>query len=206
MADDLAAIAHAKDALRARQRQERAKLFAITSPVTYSRAAQHFMKSVEIPRGGVVAGFWPLKDEFDCRPLLMALAGHGVPLALPVVVRDSGSLVFREWQPDMTLEPAGFGTLGPAESSKELMPSLLIIPFLAFDRQCYRLGYGGGFYDRTLAGLRNAAICKQAIGLGFSAQRVQQVPVTPNDARLDAVVTEEGVIRPRPVAPPDANS
>lgn len=200
MADDLTAIERQKAALRITQKKHRASLFKIAGPEFYLRATQHFMKSVEIPRGEVIAGYWPLGDEFDCRPLLQTLSARGARLALPVVVNDKGSLLFREWRPDSVLEPAGFGTMGPGKAAPELIPHLVIVPFLAFDRQCYRLGYGGGFYDRSLADLRAAGKCKSAIGLGFSAQRVQQVPITPQDARLDAIVTEEGVTRPRQVA------
>lgn len=194
MADDSAGIEQLKNALRETQRQQRARLFRTHGPETYTRAAQHFMKAIAIPRGGVIAGYWPLQDEFDCRPLLEALAAQGALLALPVVAKDSGSLLFREWRPGAPLQPAGYGTIGPGEGAAEHLPSLVIVPFLAFDRRGYRLGYGGGFYDRSLTSLRSSGKCRQAIGLGFSAQRVQQVPAAPYDARLDGVVTEEGAI------------
>ncbi len=96
--------------------------------------------------------------------------------------------------PGAPLVPAGFGTFGPKETAREVLPDLVIAPLLAFDRRGCRLGYGGGFYDRSLTALRASGKCKYAIGLGFSGQRVQQVPVSDNDARLDAVVTETGVI------------
>lgn len=163
------------------------------------------MKGIALPPGGVIAGYWPLKDEFDSRPLLEAIAAQGGRLALPVVAGDSGRLIFREWQPGAPLAPAGFDTLGPRESAQEVLPDLVIAPLLAFDRRGCRLGYGGGFYDRSLTALRASGKCKLAIGLGFSAQRVQQVPAGAMDARLDGIVTETGVIWARAAITTDSH-
>lgn len=180
--------------LRSAQRKKRLAMFKHSAPEIYVSASKHFMKGIVLPLGGVIAGYWPLKDEFDSRPLLEAIAAQGGRLALPVVAGDSGRLIFREWRPGAPLAPAGFGTLGPRENAQEVLPDLVITPLLAFDRRGCRLGYGGGFYDRSLTALRASGKCKLAIGLGFSAQRVQQVPVSDADARLDGVVTETGVI------------
>ncbi len=189
--------------MRRSQLKKRAELFNSSPPGIYEAAARHFQKSIALPQGGVIAGYWPIRDEFDCRPLLEGIAARGGSLALPVVAGDSGRLVFREWRPGAPLIPAGHGTLGPKAAAREVLPDVVISPLLAFDRRGYRLGYGGGYYDRSLTVLRAAGKCKYAIGLGFSAQRVQQVPVSPYDARLNAVVTETGVIWGRADAHPD---
>lgn len=194
MTNGPAEIDRLKADMRTAQRIKRAVMFKNSAPEIYVTATRHFLRSITLPQGGVIAGYWPLNDEFDSRPLLSGIAAHGGRLALPVVAGDAGRLIFRQWMPGAPLVPAGFGTLGPKEPSPELLPDLVIAPLLAFDRRGCRLGYGGGFYDRSLAVLRASGKCKQAIGLGFSGQRVQQVPAGDDDVRLDGIVTEAGVI------------
>jgi len=172
-------------------------LFKQAAPEIYMAARAHFLKSIELPGGCVIAGYWPIRDEFDSRPLMEAIAARGGRLVLPVVAGDSGQLIFREWQPGGPLVPAGMGTLGPPPGVREALPDIVIAPLLAFDRQGCRLGYGGGFYDRTMTALRATGKCRTAAGLAFSAQRVQQVPSGDGDARLNVIVTETGIVWPR---------
>jgi len=138
-----------------------------------------------------VAGFWPLPGEIDIRPLLLALAGRGHPIALPITPPRGNPLGFERWRPGDTLVPERFGTVRPVGES--LVPDLLLVPLLAFDGQCRRLGYGGGFYDRTLAALPG----RIAIGCAFAAQRVDCVMAEAHDMRLDAVATERGLMFPK---------
>ena len=194
MSDGLAVIERRKRELRGAQRKLRSEARRLASDTMFSKAAETFLAQVKLPQDAVVAGYWPLTDEFDPRPLLELLASNGVRLALPVVAGDSGRLLFRAWRPGMALAQAGFGTFGPPASEPLLEPRVVIVPLLAYDRQGCRLGYGGGFYDRTLAILRREKKCELAIGLGFAAQRVQQVPVNQNDIRLDAVLTEQSLL------------
>jgi 5-formyltetrahydrofolate cyclo-ligase len=140
------------------------------------------------PLGAVVAGFWPIGQEIDIRPLLLALHRRGHPIALPVTPRLGNPLSFRLWQPGDVLLEERFGTFRPIGA--EAVPDFLLIPLLAFDRQGRRLGYGGGFYDRTLPGLPG----RYRLGCGFAVQQLDEVPAGPEDARLDAVATERGVI------------
>lgn len=200
MTDETAEITRLKAEMRQAQRRKRVNLFKSSGSEIYTQAARQFIEAVAIPKGGIVAGYWPLKDEFDCRPLLEMIAAEGGRLALPVVAGDSGKLLFLEWSPGAPLAEAGFGTLGPKRPGREVLPDMVLVPLLAFDRQGGRLGYGGGFYDRSLTALRAVGKCKYAIGLGFSAQRVQQAPMGPFDARLDGVATETGVIWARQMA------
>lgn len=138
----------------------------------------------------VVSGFWPMAEELDIRPLMTELLDQGCQLALPVVVAKRQPLIFRAWRPDDPLEAGVFGTLHPAPSCGTVEPDALIVPLLACDVEGWRLGYGGGFYDRTLERLR-AMKGITAIGVGFDAQLVPSVPHGPEDQRLDWLLTEK---------------
>jgi 5-formyltetrahydrofolate cyclo-ligase len=151
--------------------------------------ALHVLRECPPPPGAVVSGFWPLGAEIDIRPLLLALYDQGHPIALPVTPRRGEALTFRGWQPGDVLVPERFGTMRPVGGI--LVPDVLLIPLLAFDAAGGRLGYGGGFYDRTLAGLPG----RFRMGCAFAAQQVDAVPVGPYDIPLDAVATEHGIIR-----------
>lgn len=146
-----------------------------------------------IAPGATVSAYWPMGSELDPRPLMRHLHAAGHPLCLPVVVRAGQPLAFRAWAPGDPLQPAGFGTQVPGEDRPARRPDVLIVPLLAFDRAGYRLGYGGGFYDRTLAGLR-ATGGATAIGFAFAAQEVAEVPRDGYDQRLDWIVTEAETI------------
>lgn len=152
---------------------------------------QHFKGAIEVPAGAVVSGFWPMGDEIDVKPLLAQLHTSGHPIALPVVVKKGLPLIFRRWHPGLALMSGGFGTEVPPPSAPEVEPEILIVPLLAFDADGYRLGYGGGFYDRTLDKLRHgAANDPLAVGVAFSAQHVARVPRDDYDQPLDWIVTE----------------
>jgi 5-formyltetrahydrofolate cyclo-ligase len=138
---------------------------------------------------GVVSGFWPIKDEIDIRPLMVYLHGEGCQLALPVVHGRGQRLSFRAWRPDEPLESGVFGTLQPSASCETLEPDILLVPLLACDPEGWRLGYGGGFYDRTLEDLRRRRKVT-AIGVGFDHQFVPDVPHGADDQRLDWLLTD----------------
>lgn len=138
--------------------------------------------------GKVLSGYMPMRSEIDPLP---AMAVHQGPVGVPVIVAKASPLRFREWSPGCKLVEGAFKALIPEEGAW-LEPEVLIVPMLAWDRRGYRLGYGGGFYDRTLEGLR-ARGKVLAVGFAFAAQEVDAVPVDAFDQRLDAVVTEKGV-------------
>ena len=141
------------------------------------------------PAGAVVSGFWPLGDEIDVRPLLRVLHDRGHVIVLPVTPKRGLPLTFRVWRPGDALVAERFGTMRP--TGAERVPDFLLVPLLAFDRRGGRLGYGAGYYDRTLSLLAP----RFALGCAFASQEVAEVPMGPNDVRLDAVATEREVIR-----------
>ena len=145
-------------------------------------------RPVETP--AVVWGFWPMAEELDIRPLMIELHNQGCQLALPVVVAKRQPLVFRAWRPGDPLEAGVFGTLHPSPKREVVEPDALIVPLLACDEDGWRLGYGGGFYDRTLEALRAKKIVT-AVGVGFNAQLVPEVPHGPDDQRLDWLLTDK---------------
>lgn len=140
---------------------------------------------------GVLAAYFPVRSEFDCLPLIRRLADERWQLALPVTV-DAAPLEFRQWTLGAPMKTGPFGISQPADGEL-LVPSVLLVPLLAFDRRCYRLGYGGGHYDRTLAALRKEGVVV-GIGLAFDDQEVEEVPACPHDERLDWILTPSGAI------------
>jgi 5-formyltetrahydrofolate cyclo-ligase len=143
--------------------------------------------------GVIVSGFMPLGSEIDPLPLMRKLAGEGARLALPVVAGRGKPLVMREWIFGGPLSPGIWGIREPGPQAAEVEPDILLVPLLAFDRAGHRLGYGGGYYDRTLTQLR-AGKAIVAVGLAYAAHEAPAVPATPRDALLDLVLTERGVI------------
>ncbi len=137
-----------------------------------------------------LAGYMAMRTEIDPS---VAMAAHQGPVGVPVIMGAGQPLRFREWTPGCALIEGEFGAKIPAEGAW-IEPEILIVPMVAWDRRGFRLGYGGGFYDRTLEGLR-AKRPTIAIGFAFAAQELPEVPVEPVDQPLDALVTETGVIR-----------
>lgn len=143
--------------------------------------------------GAVLSGYWPIRDEADPRP---AMAAHAGPLCLPVVTARGTPLIFRAWDGDPAkLERGGFGTCHPEEGAPEVLPEVLIVPLAGFDRRGNRLGYGGGYYDRTLEKLRRAGDVL-AVALAWAVQELPDIPVEPVDQPMDLIVTDREIIRP----------
>lgn len=187
-----AATPHPKTDLRRQAALARAEAAARLGASASSALAEQ-TASLGIAAGTVVAGYWPLGDEIDPRPLMAALAAAGCSLALPVVVGKGEALIFRVWAPGDRLEAGVHGTRHPSAQAPALRPGVILAPLLAFDRKGFRLGYGGGYYDRTLAELRRTGEVI-AIGLGFAVQEQAAVPSEPWDQTLDMILTECGLI------------
>jgi len=139
------------------------------------------------PPGAIVAGFWPLAGEIDTRFLLRVLHLRGHTVLLPETPPRGQPLIFRKWSPDATLIEGRFKTMHT--DGEILDPDYILVPLLAFDFQGDRLGYGGGYYDRTLTALPNAF----RLGCGFSALEIDAVPLEPHDVKMQAIATERGV-------------
>jgi len=152
---------------------------------------RHFLAAALVSGPTVISGYCPIRSEIDSIPLMRALHEAGHRLCVPVIEAAGRPLRFREWSPDSAMEVGPFGASVPAKGDW-LEPAVLLVPLLAWDARGYRLGYGGGFYDRTLERLR-ALRPTLAVGLAYSAQRVDEVPTDATDQRLDAVATEAGI-------------
>ena len=184
----------AKAKLREDAKARRARVRPEDAAAAARAARDRVLAANLVPGGATVSGFWPIGDEFDPRPLMEALAARGHTLCLPVVVGKGRPLAFRAWAPGDPLERAGFDLSVPAWDAAPAIPRFLIVPLLAFDRRGYRLGYGGGFFDRTIAELRQRSKAIFAMGVGFALQEVPEVPALDYDQRLDAVATEAYLI------------
>jgi 5-formyltetrahydrofolate cyclo-ligase len=196
-----AEIQNAKAHARAHAKGARAKAYALD--VDAGRHVRDIFLKELLPRlgmepGAVVASYISIHDELDSRPLLTALEEKGFRPAAPCIVERDRPLVFRAHDVFGGLRPGKFGSIPePPASAPQLEPDLLLVPLLAFNRHGHRLGYGRGYYDRTLEELRFRRDIV-AVGLAFAAQEMLSLPVTDNDQRLDWIVTEKELIRPAP--------
>jgi 5-formyltetrahydrofolate cyclo-ligase len=161
---------------------------ALAHAVGQGRAVEHLAGVLAGHAGQVVSGYMPMRTEIDPLP---AMAAHDGPVCVPVIAGKGLPLRFRAWSPGGAMEDGPFGARVPV-AGDWLEPQVLIVPLLAFDALGYRLGYGGGFYDRTLERLR-ARGPVTAIGYAFAAQEVAEVPREAVDQPLDLIVTEAGV-------------
>lgn len=159
------------------------------NPDVGAQLAAHVLAAGLMPPGAVVAGFWPMPHEIDIRPLLHGLHERGHVIGLPETPPRGKKLVFRAWTPQSEMVRGRFGTLFPV--GDVIVPDFILVPLVAFDATGHRLGYGGGYYDRTLAELPNAF----RLGCAYAAQEMAHVPVEETDLHLHAVATEDGVRR-----------
>lgn len=144
-------------------------------------------------RGVPVAGYMAMRTEIDPSAAMEEAAAHG-PVGVPVIIGAGEPLKFRQWTPDSVMVPGAFGAAIP-ETGEWITPEIVIVPLVAFDRAGGRLGYGGGFYDRTLEQLR-AKQPTLAIGFAYADQEADDLPLEATDQPLDLIVTERGVIQP----------
>ncbi|MGR0188203.1 5-formyltetrahydrofolate cyclo-ligase [Azospirillum aestuarii] len=188
----------AKDAARAQARARRDslnddRLRAFAAEALRERFLEKLVLPGLIP-DGPVAGYWPLGSELDVRPLLLHLKAVGRSVALPVSGPRGQALAFRDWDPAQPLAAGRYGIHEPGADRPELVPAVLLVPMLAFDRSGHRLGYGAGYYDRTLDALR-AIRPVLAVGTAFAAQELDAVPHGAHDERLDWILTERETLR-----------
>ncbi|MBS0472678.1 MAG: 5-formyltetrahydrofolate cyclo-ligase [Proteobacteria bacterium] len=190
-----------KTTIRAAARARRASL----PRAGYADAIAKFATDLSLAPGAVVGGYFPIRDEADPRALMSALAALGHPLALPAITPGQ-PLVFRAWKMGdaMHANAQAFNIPEPLASAPEVTPTVVLVPLLAFDATGHRLGYGGGYYDRTLTLLARAQTPPAnpsarapafAIGVAYAGQEIAAVPREPHDLPLNAVITEAGVRR-----------
>ena len=185
-----ALIEEAKAALRIQARAARAMLDHGERTEAAIAVARHFFDAINLQAGDVVAAYWRIRDELDCQPILVKLMDSNQKVVLPVVLGQDEPLDLRVWEQGASLYESGFGTLAPSELAPRAEPDIVIMPLLGFDKRGTRLGYGGGYYDRTLARLSKKP---KLVGLAFAAQELDHIPREPHDVPLDAIVTEAGV-------------
>jgi 5-formyltetrahydrofolate cyclo-ligase len=183
-----------KDDLRRALRARRRDLAAL-HPGAAERAAAHLPLEA-LPPVRVVAGYHALGAELSPWPVLRKLQAAGARIVLPVAPEPHAPLLFRAFDPDQPLEPDAARIPSPTAAAEALTPDLVIAPLIGFDREGYRLGQGGGYYDRTLAALR-ASGRLFVIGLAYAGQEVERIPRGDHDQPLDAILTESGYHRIR---------
>jgi len=201
LSDD-ADLRDAKKAFRAEARARRAAYHALHGAGAGDRLRDNVLAAIPFAAGAVVSAYLPIDDELDPLPLLAAALARGHAACVPVVQGKAQPLVFRDWTPGAPLVSGVFGVAVPAPTAPERVPDLLFVPLLGFDRQGFRMGYGAGFYDRTLAKLRAAGAESGrpvlAVGIGYAGQEVAAVPTGLHDQALDWIVTDREAIRITP--------
>ncbi|MBT5433468.1 MAG: 5-formyltetrahydrofolate cyclo-ligase [Alphaproteobacteria bacterium] len=183
-----------KAELRAECLNKRKALHAAL-PQAGELACDHFLNAIGFPDDAVISAYLPVKDEFDVLPFaeVADLLGHIV--GMPLVTAKATALTFLEWTPECAMVEGAMGIPTPPLDAAKVEPELLLVPMMAYDSDGFRLGYGGGFYDRTLAALRKRNPDTMAVGVCFAGLEVDHVPHDDHDARLDWVVTEQGARR-----------
>lgn len=191
--NDARAVAVWRSAVRERLRAERAALSVEARRVKAMALAEHldFFLASEVGNvtGRVVSGYWPIKGELDLRPWLTSLNERGAVVALPVVETLKSPLVFRRWSPGTRMERGHWGIPVPPSDAERLIPTFCLAPFVGWDEEGYRLGYGGGYFDRTLAALSTRPM---VVGVGLQSARLATIFPQPHDIPMSAIVTEAG--------------
>ena len=183
-----------KAALRQDLLQKRMEI----SPAARLKAAEAmceaFFEHVSISAGMIVAGYWPIRNEIDDIILLRRLLQKGTYCALPCIEKQNKPLVFRPWNESTLMTVGNFSIPEPTGGGAALTPDIVIVPMAAFDMQRHRLGYGAGYYDRTLAQLK-AERNILAVGVAYDTQVLPRLPIEENDVRMDMIITDKKVYK-----------
>lgn len=155
--------------------------------------AESFFKHVPLKVEIAVAGYWPIKAELDALPILRELLGKGHKCALPHVTTEGAPLLFRQWDEKTPMAAGKYGLTEPA-SHETLLPDVILVPILAFDARGHRLGYGTGFYDRTIARLKKQKNVR-TIGLAYEMQLYTGLPIEDNDVKMDMIITDRNIYK-----------
>lgn len=185
------------DGVKRWRRAERERLLALRQAVPADErrrlgaAIETELRALITMRPGILGGYWPFRAEFDPRPLIDWAVACGCTVALPVVIDKKGPLEYRAWRPGEKLVD-GVWNIPVPEKRDIVIPTIVLAPLVGFDRACYRLGYGGGYFDRTLASLSPRPV---AIGVGFEFQLLETIHPQSFDVSMGAIVTETGTRR-----------
>lgn len=186
-----------KKKLRAEVRAIRKKAAAEAGAEAATKLAENVLAraaDLGLRKGAAVSGYWPMAEEMDVRPLLEQLDAMGLICCLPVVPGKAVPLIFRLWRPGTALHAGGFNLHQPGEDSPEVRPDVMLAPLLAFDAKGNRIGWGGGYYDRTTQKLRTDGRVT-VVGVAFAGQEVAHVPHDEKDQPLDWIATDKGIRR-----------
>ena len=191
--------------IRLWRKAERARLIAERMAVRGEIRARHnaaITKTLEglLTPDMVIGFYWPIRGEYDARSLVGALIERGARAAMPVVIQKGAPLIFRNWHPGVRMEN-GFWNIPVPAGDDRVIPTTLLVPVVGFDDRGYRLGYGGGYYDRTLASFPAKPL---AIGVGYEFQHLETIYPQPHDIPLSAIVTEGRVLRGSAVRAPNS--
>ena len=185
------------DAVKLWRRGERERLLALRQGLppaarrSWGERIDTELRRLLRERPGILGVYWPFRAEFDPRGLVDWAVAEGRTVALPVVVDKKGPLEYRSWRPGEALVD-GVWNIPVPEKRDLVVPAVVLAPLVGFDPACYRLGYGGGYFDRTLAALQPKPL---AIGIGFAVQELETIHPRPFDVPMDLIVTEAGLRR-----------
>lgn len=182
--------------IRLWRKAERARLIAARMAVRGELRARHnaaITKALEgfLTPDMIIGFYWPIRGEYDARALVAALIARGARAAMPVVIQKGARLIFRNWHPGVPMEN-GFWDIPVPAGDDRVIPTTLLVPVVGFDDRGYRLGYGGGYYDRTLASFPAKPL---AIGVGYELQHLETIFPQSHDIPMSAIVTEGRVLR-----------
>jgi 5-formyltetrahydrofolate cyclo-ligase len=183
-----------KSALRTMFLERRMQIPADLRAISAAEAFDLFFQAVSLPQGAIVAGYWPMRGELDDMPILHEVLKRGHLCALPHVAAKEMPLVFRAWNEGMPMVISPVGISEPAPEAPLLVPDILLVPLAAFDTKRHRLGYGAGYYDRTIAGLKELKPLL-AVGLGYEGQRCDALPAEEHDIQMDMIVTDRNIYK-----------
>ncbi len=181
-----------KSTLRAQQKGIRKAAAERYGAMTAQALRDHGLGFTGVPPPAAISAYFPIGDEIDPMPLLERMMGEGYSVCLPVMEGKGKPLVFRAWKPGDELATVTWGIREPLATSPVIEPDIVLAALLAFDDRGYRLGYGGGFYDRTLARLRSIKPQAVVVGLAFDELRIDAVPHNDYDQRVDWILTPSG--------------
>ena len=186
-------VSLSKEKLRKYFLEKRNKISLQHANIVSDKISQYSEDISKFYKPSIIAGFYPFRNEINLIPLMKRFISLGNKICLPITPSKYQTLTFREWTPEVELVKGKYGILEPNENSKVLEPDLLLVPLLAYDHFGNRLGYGGGFYDRTLNQLISNKRKTNSIGVAFKFQKCKKLPIGEFDIPLNSILNEDGI-------------